>query len=99
MLLFNPTRASLLQGGRELTKHPGRASFSYRTSDDVATRKADSFRVRSITSPELTGKKSAESPARTKSAESPALTSRLGHLAVQGTVSRAEQLNQDPLHL
>ncbi|CAM6096126.1 unnamed protein product [Calypogeia fissa] len=91
MLLFNPTRASLLQGGRELTKHPGRASFSFRNPEDI-TRKAESFRTRnSSSSPEMIGRKSAESPA---------LTSRISPLAVKrAATSRAEELAQDPLHL
>lgn len=89
MLLFNPTRASLLQGGRELTKHPGRASFHFRSSDDMG-RKAESFRIRNASSPELTGKKVAELPA---------VTSKVTPLAVTRAVSRAEELAQDPLDL
>ncbi|KAL2621427.1 hypothetical protein R1flu_001632 [Riccia fluitans] len=101
MLLFNPQRASLLQGGRELTKLPGRASFSFRSSDpatDTAalSRKADSFRMRSSTSPEITARRTLSLQ---RNSESPSITSKISPLVSPAPSNRAQELAEDPLDL
>ncbi|KAG6540842.1 hypothetical protein Mapa_017772 [Marchantia paleacea] len=97
MLLFNPQRASLLQGGRELTKLPGRASFSFRNSDpsDIP-KKGDSFRIRNASSPELTGRRTLSLQ---RTPDSPSITSKISPLVFPAPSNRAQELAQDPLDL
>lgn len=97
MLLFNPQRASLLQGGRELTKLPGRASFSFRNSDPTdIPKKGDSFRIRNASSPELTGRRTLSLQ---RTPDSPSITSKINPLVFPAPSSRAQELAQDPLDL